>query len=150
MSCITRREFLVQSSGTAMSSWLLTSALTKETGSWQRDLTDLERRIPRLLADFHVPGLSIVIIKDAKIAWRRGFGFKDVETKTPVDHNTIFEAGSMSKPVFAYAVMKLCERRIPLSAINERALTPSLESLKPSAPFKPRSVQKLDLIETLG
>ncbi len=27
-----------------------------------------------------------------------------------VDDSTMFEAGSMSKPVFAYAVMKLCER----------------------------------------
>jgi CubicO group peptidase (beta-lactamase class C family) len=29
-----------------------------------------------------------------------------------VDNSTVFEAGSISKPVFAYAVMKLCERRV--------------------------------------
>jgi len=56
-----------------------------------------------------VPGLSIGIIKDAKLAWRRGFGVKDSVSKEPVDTDTMFEAASMSKPVFAYVVMKLCE-----------------------------------------
>jgi CubicO group peptidase (beta-lactamase class C family) len=72
----------------------------------------LEKLVPRLLAEFHVPGLSIALIRDARIAWRRGFGFRDAEARIEVDNSTIFEAGSMSKPVFAYAVMKLCERRV--------------------------------------
>ena len=59
-----------------------------------------------------VPGLSIAIIKDAKLDWRRGFGVKDAASRKPVDDDTVFEAASMSKPVFAYAVMKLCERGV--------------------------------------
>ena len=59
-----------------------------------------------------VPGLSIAIIKDAKLFWHRGFGVKDNASKEPVDNDTVFEAASTSKPVFAYAVMKLCERGI--------------------------------------
>lgn len=51
----------------------------------------------------HVPGLSIAVIQKAQIAWSRGFG---------VRADTIFEAASMSKPVFAYAVMKLHERGV--------------------------------------
>ena len=30
----------------------------------------------------------------------------------PVDYDTVFEAQSMSKPVFAYRVMKLCEQGV--------------------------------------
>jgi CubicO group peptidase (beta-lactamase class C family) len=59
-----------------------------------------------------VPGLSIAIIKDAKLFWRRGFGVKDRASKEPVDNDTVFEAASTSKPVFAYAVMKLCEKGV--------------------------------------
>jgi CubicO group peptidase (beta-lactamase class C family) len=35
---------------------------------------------------------------------------RDVLKRERVTHDTIFQAGSMSKPVFAYAVMKLVER----------------------------------------
>src|SRR6266699_426718 len=43
---------------------------------------------------------------------RRAFGVKDAASKVPVDDATMFEAASMSKPVFAYAVLKLCERGV--------------------------------------
>jgi CubicO group peptidase (beta-lactamase class C family) len=64
------------------------------------------------MSEFRVPGLSIAVIRDGRIAWRKGFGVRDDETKAPVTNDTVFEAGSMSKPVFAYTVMKLCERGI--------------------------------------
>ena len=60
----------------------------------------------------NVPGLSIAIINGGKIRWAAGFGVRDRESSAPVDRNTVFEAASMSKPVFAYAVMKLWEKGI--------------------------------------
>src|SRR5262249_7490174 len=51
-------------------------------------------------------------IKDAKLVWRRAFGIKDRASKKPVDDHTMFEAASIGKPVFAYAVMKLCEKGV--------------------------------------
>jgi CubicO group peptidase (beta-lactamase class C family) len=80
--------------------------------TWRTLVPDLEKRIPELLEQTNVPGLSIAIVQDAKLVWRRGFGVKDNESKAPVDNDTVFEAGSMSKPVFAYAVMKLCEKGV--------------------------------------
>ena len=59
------------------------------------------------MSDLKVPGISIVVIQDAKIAWRRSFGYRDSTTKVPIDSNTVFQAASMSKPLFAYAVLKL-------------------------------------------
>jgi CubicO group peptidase (beta-lactamase class C family) len=64
------------------------------------------------MEDTKTPGLSIAIIRDARVEWARGFGLKDRASRAPVDDGTIFEAASMSKPVFAYAVMNLCERGI--------------------------------------
>ena len=71
---------------------------------------EFESQLPKLMAEFNVPGLSIAVVTDAKIAWRRGFGFKNASARTRVDNETIFQAGSMSKPVFAYAALKLCEK----------------------------------------
>jgi CubicO group peptidase (beta-lactamase class C family) len=95
-----------------------------------REVTgELEQLIPRLLQEHATPGLGIALIRDAQVVWARGFGVADAETGTPVDERTIFEAASMSKPVFAYAVMKLAERGLldldaPLAKyLDERPLS---------------------------
>jgi CubicO group peptidase (beta-lactamase class C family) len=57
-----------------------------------------------------VSGLAIAIVNDTAIAWSRGFGMRSLETNEPVDENTVFEAASLSKPVFAYAVLQLVDQ----------------------------------------
>ena len=73
---------------------------------------DLDKRIPELLAQTKVPGLSMAVVTDAALAWRRSYGMANVETGAPISDDTIFEAGSVSKTVFAYAVLKLCEKGV--------------------------------------
>lgn len=117
-----RRSFLMKCSQASLGFLLLPHVTqaqesneaiqTNENPNWDALILDLEKQIPILLEEAKVPGLSIAIIKDAELFWRKGFGVKDNATKEPVDHDTIFEACSMSKPVFAYAVMKLCEKEI--------------------------------------
>lgn len=58
---------------------------------------------------YHVPGVSIAVIHNHKIAWSKSYGVKDEETKEPVTRETLFQAGSISKPVAAYAALKLTE-----------------------------------------
>lgn len=70
----------------------------------------LEKEIPELMEKALIPGLSIAIIRDGKLFWHKCFGVKNAETDEPVTEETIFESASTSKPVFAYAVMKLVER----------------------------------------
>ena len=69
-------------------------------------LTEL---IPAAMREANVPGVSVALIRDGRVAWRRGFGVRNLEANTAVDENTVFEAASLSKPVFAYAVMKLVD-----------------------------------------
>jgi CubicO group peptidase (beta-lactamase class C family) len=117
-----RREFLVESSGAALSFSLLPLVARAQENQKPAELkdgtpsktlsADLEKQIPKLMDEAMVPGLSMAIIKDAKLLWRRGFGVKDSASKEPVDNDTVFEAASTSKPVFAYAVMKLCEKGV--------------------------------------
>jgi CubicO group peptidase (beta-lactamase class C family) len=73
---------------------------------------DLERLIPVWMAEGGVPGLSIAIVEDAALRWWRPFGVKRAGTSDPITDDTIFEAASLSKPVFAYAVMQLVQRGV--------------------------------------
>lgn len=69
----------------------------------------LQRQIPEWMREARVPGVGVAVIAGAKTTWRGSFGVRDAASRVPVDHDTMFEAASMSKPVFAYVVMKLCE-----------------------------------------
>jgi CubicO group peptidase (beta-lactamase class C family) len=59
-----------------------------------------------LLKRFNVPGVSIAIIKDFKIAWTGAYGVADTETEMPVTVDTLFQAASVSKPVAAMVSLK--------------------------------------------
>ncbi len=58
-----------------------------------------------------VPGVSIAVIKDYKILWVKHYGVTDKETNKAIDGNTLFQAASISKPVAAYAALKLVEQK---------------------------------------
>ena len=70
----------------------------------------LQKRIPELLKEGTIPGLSVALIRGGKTYWVRGFGVRDTRTGQPVTEATIFKAASLSKPVFAYGVMKLVDQ----------------------------------------
>lgn len=72
-------------------------------------ITRLERIIPPLMRDGEVPGLAVALVHDGQIVWHRGFGVKNSRTNDSVDDSTVFEAASLSKPVFAYAVLQLVD-----------------------------------------
>lgn len=55
---------------------------------------------------YGVPAVSIAVIRDYKILWCKQYGIIDKETKEPVSHNTLFQAGSISKPVAAYGALR--------------------------------------------
>ena len=69
----------------------------------------LEQHVPQLMKDGGVPGLAIALLRGGEVVWHRGFGVRNSKTKEPVDDATVFEAASLSKPVFAYAVLKLVD-----------------------------------------
>jgi CubicO group peptidase (beta-lactamase class C family) len=53
-----------------------------------------------------VPAVSIAIIRDFKVVWEKVYGFADVETGRKAGAQTLFQAGSISKPVAAAGVLK--------------------------------------------
>lgn len=57
----------------------------------------------------HIPGLSLLVIKDGKIVRAEGFGLSNVELQVPVKPETVFQSGSVGKQFTATAVMMLVE-----------------------------------------
>jgi D-alanyl-D-alanine carboxypeptidase len=59
------------------------------------------------MAEFHLPGLSVVVIKDGKIVKSAGYGFADVAKKVPATPDTVYKIGSVSKQFIATGIMLL-------------------------------------------
>jgi len=73
-------------------------------------ISALEKLAPELIEELNVPGVSISLITDKNLSYSKSFGIVDANTNVQVDKKTMFEACSMSKPVFAYLVLKLVEQ----------------------------------------
>lgn len=56
------------------------------------------------MAELRVPGVSVAVIHEGRIEWARGYGVKSIGGPA-VDEKTLFQAASVSKPVFALAVL---------------------------------------------
>ena len=66
--------------------------------------------LPRQMQALGVPGIGIAVVEAGQLAWSRSFGVTRAEGGAPVDDRTLWEAASLSKPVFAYAVLQLVDR----------------------------------------
>jgi CubicO group peptidase (beta-lactamase class C family) len=73
--------------------------------------------IAERLAHHRVPGLSLAVIADYRLAWARGYGVRARAGATPITPETRFQAASISKPVAAAAALRLvAEGRLALDA----------------------------------
>jgi CubicO group peptidase (beta-lactamase class C family) len=68
-----------------------------------------EVTLSQRMKQLRTPGVSIAVIKDYKIDWAEGFGVKEYGKNNPITEETLFQAGSLSKPIFALAVMRLVQ-----------------------------------------
>ena len=57
-----------------------------------------------------VPGAAAAIIRNGKVEELASHGVRGLESPVPIDEHTVFEAASLSKPVFAYLVLLLADR----------------------------------------
>ena len=58
---------------------------------------------------YGVPGVSIAVINGGQIAWAKGYGVAEMGTSSPVTPQTMFQAGSVSKPVAAAGALFLVQ-----------------------------------------
>ncbi len=69
-----------------------------------------ERLPPVSLAErmslLHVNAVSVAVVRDGKLDWARAYGFADKERHRAATPDTLFQAGSISKPLTALAALK--------------------------------------------
>ncbi len=78
------------------------------SGEW-RESDQAESFLRQVLDKSGATALSVAIVQGSNVVFQRSMGIVDKKTKKPVNNQTVFRTASLSKPVFAYLVMKLVD-----------------------------------------
>ena len=73
-------------------------------GQTEKSLKGIESDFEKILKVTKAPGFAVAIVKGNKILYAKGFGYRDLENKIPMDENTLLAIGSSSK-AFTSAVL---------------------------------------------
>jgi len=73
-------------------------------------LPPMQLTLQKLMELYKIPGLSVAVIDNFEIAWAKGYGVVEAGSTNPVTTQTLFQAGSVSKPVAAMGALSLVEQ----------------------------------------
>ncbi|MGD9629551.1 MAG: serine hydrolase domain-containing protein [Pyrinomonadaceae bacterium] len=68
-------------------------------------LERIEQKVEARRSELNIPGMSLAIVKDGRVVYSKGLGFKDLENKRPVTPDTQFAIGSATKAFTALTVL---------------------------------------------
>ena len=92
---------------------------------------EVEKLAQKQIDQNAVPGLAIAVVFQDKVVYAKGFGVRDVNTKAPVDADTVFQLASVSKPIGSTVVAELVgEGKITWDS-KLSALDPTFEMFDP-------------------
>lgn len=91
---------------------LLTHLLLPRTATAQtRAVFDsIDRYVRAELARYHIPGLSLAVMRGDSVLLASGYGYANVELGVPTSDSTVYQSGSMGKQFTAAAVVMLAEQ----------------------------------------
>lgn len=69
----------------------------------------LDAMIEKGMADWKIPGLAAIVVQDGEVVFQKTYGVKNLETKEPVDKNTLFNMASTTKAIVAIALGMLVD-----------------------------------------
>jgi CubicO group peptidase (beta-lactamase class C family) len=92
----------------------------------------------------HLPGLAVGLVADGDLVWSKGYGVKDTTTNAPVDADTVFRIGSITKTFTAVAALQLRDAgRLSFDAPAAKWLPDLGGVLYPTADSTPITVGEL-------
>ena len=65
--------------------------------------------IKKAMSRQHIPGLSLVVVRDGKVVKAKGYGLASLELGVPASPETVYELASATKPFVATAIMLLVQ-----------------------------------------
>lgn len=71
-----------------------------------------DQAIKDVLDEFNAVGISAAVVKDGKIVYNESFGYKDLNTKTPLANDDIMRIASISKSFTATSLLQLVDKGI--------------------------------------
>ena len=66
--------------------------------------------ILQVMDEFQTVGVSAAVVKDGQIVYNQSFGYKDLETQTPLSNDNMMRIASISKSFTATGLMQLAEK----------------------------------------
>ena len=75
----------------------------------RRRAAALDAILEKAVHDAHLVGLAALIVDHGKVVLDKGYGFTDLDRKTAITTDTVFEIGSLSKQFTAAAVLRLVD-----------------------------------------
>jgi D-alanyl-D-alanine carboxypeptidase len=70
---------------------------------------NIDEFIQKQLETQKVAGASVAVLRDGKILTAKGYGFENIENKTPASAETVYEIASLTKQFTAAGIMLLAE-----------------------------------------
>ncbi|HLA96149.1 MAG TPA: serine hydrolase domain-containing protein, partial [Pyrinomonadaceae bacterium] len=99
------------------------AAQTAAVADYKSGLAAIEAKTDARRQELGIPGMSLVIVKDGKVIYAKGLGFKDFENKVLVTADTEFAIGSSTKAFTALSVLMTAdEGKISLDASPKTVL----------------------------
>lgn len=89
---------------------IATSALLFASSCSTFPTEQTDQAINQVLEEFQAVGISAAVVKDGKIVYNKSFGYKDLESKTPLANDNLMRIASISKSFTATSLMQLVEQ----------------------------------------
>ena len=88
------------------------------TGQSSPGTAGLDSVIQGLLSKYSIPGAALAVSRSGVLVYARGFGYADTASAKPVQPDSLFRIGSVSKTFTAIAIMELVEQGKVQLSIN--------------------------------
>ena len=125
---------------TILATFLLCSSSFAQDASKSNKLNAM---IEEGMKEWQIPGLSAVVVKNGKVVFKKTYGIKDIETKEPVDDNTLFSMASTTKALIAISLGILVDQN---KISWEDTVIDHLPLFKLSDPYITADARVIDLL----
>lgn len=122
---------------------LISTPFSAEKKTQKVDLKGFDTFVTKTMEEWKVPGLGISIVKDGKVIFSKGFGFRDVKKGLKVTPKTLFAIGSCSKAFTAVTMGILVDEG---KLDWDKPVREYLPSFKLKDPFATEGMTPRDLV----